>query len=111
MPNQDIIQLVVEFFSGVNCTYKVKLKNKPLTKNWDLWLIQPVKGYIEFGPDPVRISEVEWIQINPIERVHLGIRVPDKYVDHTDVIKNYFDQNSIQYKIDEGIIYIIFQDN
>jgi hypothetical protein len=104
----DNIQLLVDFFIKLNCTFKVKLKNIPETNNWDKLFIRPAKSYVEFGQTgPVKISEVEWLDINPIEEIYIGTRVPSKYFDHSDSIKNYLDQHSIQYSIYNNIIRIV----
>lgn len=111
MTKTDVIQLLVDFFSEVKCTFKVKLTNNPPTKNWDVMFIRPVKSYVEFGSTgPVRISEVEWVDINPIERIRIGALSPDKYNDHTDIIKNYFDKNLIEYSIKDKTIRVILAD-
>jgi hypothetical protein len=74
--------------------------------------IQPEKSYVEFGQTgPVRISEVEWLDINPIEQIHIGARVPDKSSDHSDLIKNYLDKNSIKYSIHDSVIRVIMADS
>lgn len=112
MTKQEIIKLVVEKFSDLKCTFRLKTINKPLTNKWASWVIQPEKGYIESDQiGPVKISEVDWIEINPIERIYIGIRITDKSIDHTETIRNYFDKNFIQYKINEGIFQIVIQDN
>jgi len=111
MTKTDTIQLLTDFFAEVNCSYKVKLTNKPPTSNWDKMFIRPEKSYVEFGQTgPVRISEVEYIDINPIEQIRIGARVPDKRNDHTDLIKNYFDKNLIKYSIDDKTIRVILAD-
>jgi len=107
----DNIELLVDFFSKVNCKFKVKLKNIPETNNWDKWFLRPSKSYIEFGQTgPVKISEVEWLDINPIEQIYIGTRVPSKYCDHSDSIKNYLDHYSFKYSIQNKIIRIVLLD-
>lgn len=111
MTKIDIIQLLVDFFTNLRCSFKVKLTNKPQTNNWDKMFIRSEKSYVEFGQTgPVRISEVEWVDINPIEQIHIGTRIPDKYSDHSDLIKNYFDKNSIKYSIHDNIIRVVMAD-
>ena len=112
MTKTDVIQLLSDFFTEVKCSYKIKLTNKPLTNDWDKMFIRPEKSYVEFGQTgPVRISEVDWVDINPIEQIRIGARVPDKYNDHTDNIKNYFDKNSIKYSINDKTIRVTLADN
>jgi hypothetical protein len=111
MTKTDVIQLLADIFSETNCSFKVKLTNKPLTSNWDKMFIRPEESYVEFGQTgPVRISEVESIEINPIEQIHIGARVPDRYHDHTDLLKNYFQKNLIKYSIDNKTIRVIIAD-
>lgn len=44
------------------CTYRLKIKNDPLTKEWSNWLIQPSENYIEAKRQgPYAINEIEWI--------------------------------------------------
>ena len=73
--------------------------------------IRPVESYVEFRQTgPVRISELEWLDINPIERIRIGSRLPDKLSDHTEQIKNHLDKSSIPYIINNKIIRVIFTD-
>ena len=111
MTRADQIQLLVDFFREVKCTFKVKLTNETQKGDWDYLFIRPAESYVEFGrTGPVRISEVEWIDINPIENVRIGARVPDKQIDHTKNIKNYLDKNLIHCSVQDKIIRISFAD-
>lgn len=98
MTKTESIQFLVDFFRDVNCSFKARLTNGTQTSNWDALFIQPAESYVEFGQTgPVRISELEWIDINPIEQVHIGSRIPDKLIDHTERIIACLDENAIQY--------------
>ncbi|MCK6612550.1 MAG: hypothetical protein L6Q78_16105 [Bacteroidia bacterium] len=98
MTKTESIQFLVDFFKEVNCSFNVRLTNGKQTSSWDTLFIQPAESYVEFGQTgPVRISELEWIDINPIEQVHLGCRIPDKLIDHTERIITCLDENAIQY--------------
>jgi len=92
------IKFLVDFFKEVNCSFRLRLTNGTQTSRWDTLFIQPAENYVEFGQTgPVRISELEWIEINPIEQVHLGSRIPDKLLDHTERIKTCLNEYAIPY--------------
>lgn len=108
MTKTDMIQLLIDFFREVNCSFKVKLVNRPLTSNWNKMFIRPVQSYVEFGHSgPVKISELEWIDINPVEQIYIGRLVPDKFINHSQGVKDFFDKNAVKYSINDEIIRVI----
>ncbi len=67
--------------------YRLKIKDEPLINGWSKWLIQPSDGYIETEKDgPVAWGYVEWIDIDPFERMYAGSRVQEKLTDHSHAI-------------------------
>lgn len=85
MPLNDLLL----FLKGKPFTYRLKIQNESLSSEWSNWLIQPTESYIEAERQgPYAIKEIEWIDINPIEKKRLGRLIPETSVDHTtEVLK------------------------
>lgn len=91
-------------------TYRLKIKNELLPAVWSKWVIQPSDHYVEAetqGPYP--INEIEWVEINPVEKREQGRLLPQKEVDHSADIIKLLEELSFTFMVTERIIsaYII----
>lgn len=79
----DSIDLFINTLKTKPFKYRLKINNMPLTANWSSWLGQPCDDYIEAevqGSYP--LSEIEWIEINPIESGMEGAPIATNENDH-----------------------------
>ena len=67
--------------------FRPKILNQDLEESWGNWMFIPAEGYVEFERfGPIRISDLEWLDIDPIEVKRIGRLVPDRRIDHSDVL-------------------------
>jgi hypothetical protein len=67
---------------------------------WSTGLGVPVRGYLEtrgFGPAPFRL--IAWIDIDPIEVVHRGLRVAPLRIDHSATLPAHLDLMGARYEL------------
>ena len=86
-------------------TYRLKIKNKLLNAPWSNWLCHPSDNYIEAeiqGPYP--LNDIEWIEINPVEKRKEGKLIPEKEFDHSAAIMRLLEDLSFPFMITGGII-------
>ncbi|MEO6252016.1 MAG: DUF6678 family protein [Ferruginibacter sp.] len=87
------------------CTYRLKIKNESLDAAWSTWLGHPSDTYIEAAcQGPYSINDIEWVEINPVEKKRIGKLVPDKEFDHSEEIIRLLYRLSFPYMITDGII-------
>ena len=68
-------------------TYRLKIKNETPDEGWSKWLSSPTDNYLEAEVQgPYSFNDIEWIEIDPIEKRKEGRLVPVKEIDHTSVI-------------------------
>ncbi|WP_243346979.1 DUF6678 family protein [Parabacteroides sp. FAFU027] len=101
------IPLIKKYLSGKPWQYRLKLADRDISSNWSKWILNPSGEYIETeNSEPVLISEIEWIEINPIENKKIGRLVPDKTINHSSEICQMLDNLNIEYCVDNGIVKI-----
>jgi hypothetical protein len=101
---------IAELLREMPCNVRVKLADENHEREWAQVIFAPVDGYIEGGgTGPVPMREVEWIDIKRIEMKHIGRLVPDKPIDHTEMIQTALDKNEANYEVLEDVIRIYHQ--
>ena len=100
----DSIELFIHALKTKPFKYRLKIKNQLITDNWSSWLGQ-TDDYIEAetqGSHPV--EDIEWIEINPIEKLIEGESIDTKENDHTEVAIKLLENLTFPYMVSEGII-------
>ncbi len=86
-------------------TYRLKIKNQLIVQDWSQWLTQPGDSYIEAAAQgPYAVDDVEWLEINPIEKNVEGTVLPVNEIDHTAEILKLMDWLWFPYVIKDRII-------
>jgi len=95
----DAVELFVYSINKKPYTYRLKIKNEPLDAEWSNWLIHPTESYIEVQVQgPYSIDDLEWVEIDAIEKRYIGKLVPEKEFDHSATIIKLLDYLSFPYK-------------
>jgi hypothetical protein len=101
------ICIVRDYFKDKPWQYRLKLVDKDFPSNWSKWIINPSGNYVETETsEPILISEIDWIEINPIESKRIGKLVADKKIDHSSEICRLLDSLIVEYLMDNGMIRI-----
>lgn len=88
-------------------TYNLKIKNELPASVWSNWIIKPSDNYFETEMQgPYLDSDIEWIEVNPVEERKEGRLVPVNEINHTNEIVKELEELSIPYMIVEEIIRI-----
>jgi hypothetical protein len=96
----NIVSLIRDYLHDQPWQYRIKQVNKDLPSNWSKWIINPSGNYVETETsEPVLISEIDWIEINPIENRRIGKLVADKKIDHSYEIFGLLDDMIVDYLI------------
>jgi hypothetical protein len=101
------IRALVAVIQTNKCKVRIKVKGYSAPEHWNDGAIIPTPGYIEInGPWPV--SQVDWVEINPIVTAHIGRLVPPKQINSLLQIEEALRQAYITYAVLDGIIRIPF---
>lgn len=86
-------------------TYNLKIINESPAATWSNRIIKPGENYYETEMQgPYAVSNIEWIEVNPVEERKEGRLVPAKMIDHTNEIIKILEDLSIPYMIVGAII-------
>ena len=86
-------------------TYRLKIKNELLDAPWSNWLGRPGDNYIEAERQgPYSLHDIEWIEINPVEKRKEGKLIPEKEVDHSAAIIKLLGDLSFPFMVTDRII-------
>ena len=99
---EDVAAIVAKY----RVTVQVELVDGAVT-GWSSWLGTPTPGYGDvehYGP--FRWKDAKRLLINPVETRHLGQRVPDKLVDHTEAIMAELRGCGIEFECEDQLIAI-----
>lgn len=80
-------------------TYRLKIVQQPVIQEWSNWLISPTETYLETekqGPYPM--TQIEWIDINPIEIREVGKLFSPIKKDHSTEIAAMLSSKGFIYK-------------
>jgi hypothetical protein len=86
-------------------TYRLKIKNESLDAPWSNWLGRPGDNYIEAEKQgPYSLHDIEWIEINPVEKRKEGKLIPEKELDHSAAIIKLLGDLSFPFMVTDRII-------
>jgi len=87
--------------------FRLKLLTDSEVSPWDSIVPDSPENYIELpAVGPVLCLEVEWLDIDPIERRRVGRLVPDQLIDHTKSIERTVASLSLPYSKEESFLRI-----
>lgn len=102
------VELFVHAINKKPYRYKLKIKDQPLDAAWSNWLIHPSDSYIEVeAQGPYSINDIEWVEIDALEKKHIGKLVPENEVDHSTTIIKMLDYLSFPY-MQSGYIFSVY---
>ena len=87
------------------CKIRLKVYFEDCVTDWRGGFGLPVDGYIEVS-GPEKISDIDWIELDPIVVTRIVRLVPPKIVDVTNEIVKMLDEGGIHYVLLEGLIRI-----
>lgn len=91
---------LTEILKGIPCTVRIAFRDGTKTE-WAKSLFLPTQGYGETGKyGPFRLADVAAVEINPIEIRRVGRLVPDRKIDHTQVLVSALQSAQIDSKRD-----------
>jgi hypothetical protein len=101
----DSIDLFIHSIKDQPYRYRLKIKSEPLNVSWSKWLGHPSDNYVEAETQgPYSLNDIEWIEIDPVEKRTAGKSVPEKEVDHSAAIIKLLEGLSFPYMMTDGII-------
>ncbi len=109
----DSIDFFIYVLAKQPYTYRVKIKNQALDCRWSNWLGYPSDTYIEAeAQGPYRIDDIEWVEINPVEKKVAGGLVPEREFDHSPAIIKLLETLAFPFMLTDGIIsvYLVKKD-
>lgn len=83
---------------------RTKLSGDPCSE-WCTWLIVPHPGYIEpeaLGPVP--LTDIEYVEIDPVERKRRGRLVADLLIDHRPEIESALTAANVPFAFVNGVL-------
>ncbi|WP_108802123.1 DUF6678 family protein [Aquimarina sp. Aq107] len=89
--------------------FRMKLFSLDYASNWSGGIWSPTNNYIEVSSCLTAFSDLENIQINPIEDRYIGRLVPNRIYDHTQDVCDILKHHDLEYEIQEKIILIKVQ--
>ncbi|MDF7810046.1 DUF6678 family protein [Hymenobacter sp. YC55] len=92
----------------MRCQIRLKVYNEDYITDWKGGFGLPVEDYIEVS-GPERISDVEWIELDPVVVTPIGRLVPPKLEVITDEIIEVLSNVGIGYETTNGIIRVYGQ--
>lgn len=99
------VELFIQSIQKQPYSYRLKIKGQPLDAAWSHWLIKPGDNYIEAeAQGPYAVDDIEWVEINAIEKKSAGKLVAGKETDHTAAIIKLLDYLGFPYMITGGLI-------
>ena len=103
----DMISYFNFIFRDKQLKYKLKIKNEPLVNFWSNWITLPSQHYYETenqGPYPIK--DIEWVEIDPIEKRQLGKLIDARSTNHSTEITSWLKQQ-LAYSMEiDGLIRI-----
>lgn len=80
---------LIELLQSLSVRVRVKWCGDSTPSRWDKSVFSPVAGYLETGfLGPVQFADIEWIEIDALERQQLGRLIPEKVIDHSQAISD-----------------------
>jgi len=92
------VELFIHTIKKQPYTYRLKIKEQSLDAAWSNWLIDPGDNYIEAeNQGPYSIDDIEWVEINPVEKRSMGKLIAEKEIDHSEEMIKLLDYLSFPY--------------
>lgn len=82
---------------------RVKLRGEPCS-DWDDMLTVPHPDYIEGALGPVLLTDVEYVEIDPVERKRRGRLVADLLIDHRAEIESALTAANVPFVFMNGVL-------
>lgn len=102
-----MLKLISNIIKPKNCKsrFLVEYDSENELTDWVQGFHFPVNGYIEIPlVGPIKETQIKWIEIDPVEEIILGRRVPAKFKNHlTEIIKALNDNNIDHFVCDNKI--------
>lgn len=99
------LRIFSESVKGKPWKYRPKLIDQELAEDWSNWIIIPAEGYVELKSyGPIRLTEIEWIEINPIEIKRIGKLMPERTIDHRNEVTLLLTNLNIDFTVQDRII-------
>ena len=89
--------------------FRMKLFNMDHPTNWQSAIWSPTDNYIENHSCLAKFSDVEYIEIDPIENRYIGRLVPNRIYDHTTEVHNILKDHTVEFKIEQNVLRIKVQ--
>ncbi|MEP4079653.1 DUF6678 family protein [Haloferula sp.] len=90
-----------------HCNKRVKWIDNPEPTRWQIGMWQPHPDFVEASGGPEELKFVEWIEIERVERRHMGRLVPAKLLDHSDQIRATLDAERVTFEEEEDSFRIL----
>ena len=101
----DSVDLFIYAVKKQPYAYRLKIKNETLDGSWSHWLGHPSDNYIEAETQgPYSLNDIEWIEIDPVEKRADGKLVPVSEVDHSEEILKLLERLSFPFMVTDRII-------
>lgn len=99
------IDLLIETLKTRNLRFRLKIKNQNIAANWSSYLDESVFGIIgREGQATFTIDDIEWIEINPVEKKIAGALSDVTVFDHSEKVIELLNYLEFPYMIDDEII-------
>lgn len=94
---------IARIINQLALSVRIILNNGTIT-DWSKWLGFPSNSYGEvMGYGPFLIKEVQYIEINPVEKRKLGRLLPEKKIDHSKELEEFLIYTGIPFQRISGI--------
>lgn len=101
----DAIDLFMYRIKKQSYSYRLKIKDRASESRWSNWLCHPSATYIEAeAQGTYSITDIEWIDINPIEKSTGGGLIPGKELIHSEEIIKLLEELAFPFMVTERII-------
>lgn len=101
-------EAIDRFIHAINTrpyTYRLKIKGESLDAAWSNWLTRPGNQYIEAAAQgPYSLNDIEWVEVNPVEKRATGRLMPEQEIDHSAEITRLLEMLSFPYTITNRVI-------
>ncbi|MFM2293372.1 MAG: hypothetical protein RIS29_3185 [Bacteroidota bacterium] len=82
-----------------NIDISVRLATNDLNiSNWNRWNTTPVNGYLDIGNEPIKIDEINYIEIDCLKDEFIGKIMPSKKTLLTKEVETYLTTSNYKYK-------------
>lgn len=99
------MDLFIQAFHKKPYGYRLKIKNEALDEAWSKWISSPTDGYLEAeAQGPYSFKNIEWLEIDPVEKRREGRLAPVREIDHSETIIELLEKLSMPFMVKDRII-------